>query len=460
MHLSRWNGELYSQGLGYISAILKEHGHTVRCFSLADHHEDMQTLCECIINDQPGLIGFSSTTFQFGNLKNIIAEIRKRSEAFIVCGGVHPTVRPECIEEIPELNAIVRGEGEFPMLELADALRDGSDYRTIQNLWVRDEASIIRNPMRPPISDLDILPFPDTTWVNGNDNHKRRSGVNTFIFSRGCVFDCSYCSNKVMRDIYAPHIYFRQRSPEKAIQEIELRAQRYDLSWIRFDDDLMTINETWFREFFCLYKKRIHIPFRCNLRSGCVTEAMVQTLKDAGAVGFITGVEHGNEAFRKEILKRDVANDAIIETFAYFKKYNISSRAHVMVGLPDETKELFFDTVRLCRQLSLVHNQSISIFAPYPGTALGDMCEQNGLIADTQQFRERQEAVIDFPSFSKKEIQACYELFPLLLKYPQIPLWTPLWVMSFVLACSRRIGAMRIFFRALICAKSEQKTFI
>ena len=92
--------------------------------------------------------------------------MRPTTRTFIVCGGPHPTLSPESMFSIPGIDAVVRGEGEYPMRDLADALSRKGEFRHIRNLWVRDGVRIVKNEMRPLIADLDELPYPDKSCLD------------------------------------------------------------------------------------------------------------------------------------------------------------------------------------------------------------------------------------------------------------------------------------------------------
>jgi anaerobic magnesium-protoporphyrin IX monomethyl ester cyclase len=158
INLEGWRGEIYHQGLGYIIAVLKQHNHGVEGMPLTNER-DILSFYDKVRAERPDVIGFSTTTNQFQYLKEIIPAVRKASPgSFLVCGGVHPTFQPDCIQDIPELDAIVRGEGEFPMLELVEAIKGKRDFHPIQNLSYRNGNGVVHNEIRPLIGDLDSLP--------------------------------------------------------------------------------------------------------------------------------------------------------------------------------------------------------------------------------------------------------------------------------------------------------------
>jgi radical SAM superfamily enzyme YgiQ (UPF0313 family) len=418
---------IYSYGIGYISAFLKHSGFDSKIFSV--QNEDMvNELLEDIYENQPDVIGFSVTTPQFGYLKLIVEKIRTFSNSFIVCGGPHPTFAARQVLDVAGVNCVVRAEGEYAMRELVTALEKNQDYHSIRNCCFKSADRYIENPIRPLIEDLDELPFPDKDNIEATDNTFGPNGVR-FIFSRGCPFECTYCSNKAISQIYPNgQKYTRFRSVKKSIEEIALAVKRRPIDFITFDDDLFSLNKKWFTDFLIEYKSRFKIPFRCNLRVGTINEEMIRLLKDAGARYVGIGLEHGNEQFRKSVLKRNMTNKQIIETFRLLDKYKISHIDFILVGLPHENRKLFLDTVRLCRKVKAVG--SASIFYPYQNTELGEECLKNNWMPEKEFYFERQEATISYPEFSKEEIQLCKNVFPALLRHRNIPLWVPLEIVN------------------------------
>ncbi len=444
INLPEWRGRIYSYGLGYIYAVLKQAHYSVDYIPLKNR-KDILSLYEKVKIQQPDIIGFAITTNQFNYLKEIIKAIKEISHSFVVCGGKHPTFKPECISEISALDAIVRGEGEFAMLELAEAFKNKRGYSKIKNFWFKEKNKIVRNTLRPLIKNLDELPFPDKTCLDNQKAVDAVDCINGFIFSRGCTFECSYCSSKALNDLYLNQgSYFRQRSPQKAIEEIELNIaaiKKHKSGYIRLDDDTISLNRKWFYEFFTLYKKKIRYPLKCNLRPGTIDSDMVSLLKEAaGTVWVIMGVEHGNERFRKTILKRKITDKQIIDSFNLCANHGISCYAQVMVGLPFENKELFLDTVKLCRKLPLKAGHSSEIFTPYPGTPLARICEENNWLPDEKFYTERVKAVISYPNFTKEEIQLCHDILGFLINCKFIPLNIPL----------KWLASLSIFYRLVV----------
>src|SRR5690242_21278914 len=113
------------------------------------------------------------------------------------------------------------------MRDLADALQSKRDYHGSKNFWFRRGADIVMNELRPLIADLDSLPFPYRDVADYQNVLDQTRGLHRMIFSRGCTFGCPYCSNKALSDLYRNKgRYFRLRSPQKAIEEIQRDCTR------------------------------------------------------------------------------------------------------------------------------------------------------------------------------------------------------------------------------------------
>ncbi len=433
----------YNYGLGYIAGALKEQGHDVQ-YMILNKRRDIRRLYSAIQKEDPKIVAISSTSSYFVDAAKIAQRIKKISNSFVVYGGIHATLCPECIVGSEGIDAIVRGEGELPMTDLAAALEKKEDYLKIKNIWFRQGGEIIKNECRDLISDLDRLPFPDKSSLDYQGIIDKQGGLNRFIFSRGCVFDCPYCSNKALMEFYGGKgIFFRSRSPQKAIEEIERDSARYNFNTIFFDDDSISLDKKWFYDFFNLYKGKFRYPFYCNVRPKTLDPEMARLLKESGAKGVVIGIEHGNQDYRKNVLKRDITDEEIINTFKMCEEAGIRENVgQVMIGLPYEDLNLFLDTVRLCRRINASYYWYI--FSPYPKTEFGRMCEKNSWLPDRSHYLERREAVISYPKFKKEEIQLCHDIFECLVhSKPPLPLTSRFLSSSMLLKLYRPVAVFQ-----------------
>jgi len=404
----------YSVGIGYLIAALKKQGHEA-AFSYIRNEKDADEFLQAVRQTRPDAAAFSSMSSMYPWVKKLAPLVKQASrETFTICGGIHPTVEPKCLEETAGLDGICRGEGEYALLDLLAARAGGFDFTGVRNFDFKTPDGIIRNPLRPVVPDLDELPAPDRETFGfekicdpkhsihrcGQENKR----LGEFLFARGCPFDCAFCSNHALRSLYDGK-YVRFRSVDKAIGELRETADRYHLDVILLHDDIITLNKKWFHDFFTRYADSIKLPFVCNSRVDTCDKEMMRLLKAAGCTLLVFGVESGNDFVRNSILTKKLAREKIIETFALAHACGIPTFSQNMVGIPGETPRRFIDTINLNAELE-PNYPGIGIFHPYPGTSLGLMCREKGLIVNEDiHFAERTDTALRLPGFKAEHIR-------------------------------------------------------
>lgn len=372
-------GRIYL-GVAYLSAVLKREGHETSLVHIVEP-PDREWLVERIMDESPDLVGFSSTTHMFRHVAKWAGWLRECGDVATVCGGVHATIAPEEVARTTGIDIACRGEAEETLLELCEALESGRDHTRIAGLWMLRGEELVANPVRPLVTDLDSLPFPDRTIFDPAlfcaDQHPR----GTLMASRGCPFNCTYCSNHAQKSAYPnPECYVRFRSPESVVAEIEqMVAADRGIEFIRFDDDILTTDRGWFSRLSGLYRERVGMPFICNSRVNFTDRRMADALAGMGCSVVCMGIESGNPWLRDKVLGRHMGNDRIVEAFAACHEAGMKTVSTNMFGLPFEDTSMVLDTIKLN---ALCHPDTIQVstFIPYPGTELFKTCEENGLL--------------------------------------------------------------------------------
>jgi anaerobic magnesium-protoporphyrin IX monomethyl ester cyclase len=373
-------GRIYL-GIATLSAVLKEAGHETSLIHVVAPPE-REWLVERVKEHKPDLVGFSSTTHMFRHVASWAGWLRGELDVPVACGGVHPTIATREVAETPGIDFACVGEAEDTLLELCGALSAGEDPSIIRGLWAeRPDGSIARNAARPLRTDLDSLPFPDRTIFDADlfceDQHPR----GTVMASRGCPFNCTYCSNHAQKSVYPnPSEYVRFRSPENVVSEIErMVAEDGRIEYIRFDDDILTVERDWFARLSALYKERVAMPFICNSRVNFMSEETAAALADMGCIVVCMGIESGNPWLREKVLNRRMSNEQISRAFGQCRDAGMKTVSTNMFGLPLEDTSMVLDTVKLN---GLCHPDTIQVstFIPYPSTELYRLCEEKGLM--------------------------------------------------------------------------------
>jgi radical SAM superfamily enzyme YgiQ (UPF0313 family) len=227
----------------------------------------------------------------------------------------------------------------------------------------------------------------------------------TFIFSRGCPYNCSYCCNNALQRIYKDKgKQIRFRSVDKAIEEIRTFLRAYKVNHIGFDDDSFTKKRGWLREFCDKYAASKEFPpFACNTRPELFDEETASLLEKAGCYRVNIGIESGSEDLRKRVLNRNMTDKDIIRSFELAKKHRFLTHSFNIIGFPKETKRDFDKTIELNRKVQPDYLQ-LSMFYPYPGTPLGDMARENGYVSDKDIYSYFQDTIMELPGFSRRQI--------------------------------------------------------
>ena len=361
----------------YLSSVAKEiGGHVVDVFI---KNCDESYLKE-IMKFKPEIICFSTTTPNYQFAKKTSVKLKKIfPKSFILMGGCHPTYYPEMFEREKSFDAICRGEGEIPFRKFLEAYPDLDLIKKIPNFHIRIGNKIYKNPICNLIEDLDSIPIADHSLYFDKYEILRKQLTKTMITRRGCPYPCTHCFNMTSKKIYSGKgKYVRLRSPGNIIEEIKQIRSKYRLECILFRDGTFNHDKDWLYSFLEKYQREVKLPFIAGYRIENLNEDLIRKLKNAGAEKISFGIEHGNENYRKTILKKDIKNSVIIKNTRLLKKYNIRFHTTNMTGLPEETLDLAFETLKLNQKIQPDFAQMF-VFQPYPGTALYDYAKKRGL---------------------------------------------------------------------------------
>jgi radical SAM superfamily enzyme YgiQ (UPF0313 family) len=363
-------------GVMYISAVLKNHGHTSNVVISTETSGFIKGLKK----NNPDVVGFSLMS---GMQDWALRVTRKLKSEFpnikVVFGGVHPTYFPEIIDS-EGVDIVCIGEGEYSMLELMDAIDNNGDITGIPNLWVKKKGTVVKNELRPLIENLDDLPFMDFELYYDTYPPLKKLSVKSFLGVRGCPFNCSFCFNRKLKEMYrGKGTYTRFRSKENIVKEILHVKSRYNFKKVFFISDIMFINKKWALDFLKYYREKVKLPFIGLIRADMLDEELVRELKTSGCCSARFGMESGNEKLRNELLKKKLSDEQIIKVAALLNKYNIKFRAYCMIGLPGETIDQAYETVNLNIRIKTDYPWC-AVYNPYSGTELVDYAKEKGFL--------------------------------------------------------------------------------
>ncbi len=399
-----------SLGLAIISSILKKTGHQVRLIDTT-FGITKKEIIQKVKEFNPDIVGITAASNDLPNAIRISKIIKIIKPIPIICGGYHATIAPEDIIKQDCFDIVAIGEAEYSMLEYINSIHKGKHDYYINNLWIKNKGEVIKNPIKDLNPDLDSLPFADRELFNYQKYIDSNRGLATFITSKGCPYECTYCINKVLIEKYkGKGRYLRFRSINSILKEIKEVISRYNVKEIEFYDDTFTLDKKRLIEFTDRYPGEIGIPFYINTRVNAVTKEDLFLLKKAGCIRVSIGIESGDTKIRNSVLKRNQTEDEIINTFKWAKEAGLKTYSFNMIGIPYEDKKEIQNTIELNRKINPDY-VGVSIFNAFKGTQLYNLCLEKNWLTNKASSSYFQSTNIKHPNFNLKELKKIRDEF-------------------------------------------------
>lgn len=376
-------------GLAYIAAVLREKGHEVQILdrdlilrkNKLDFDKTDELTLDFIKAFASDIVGFSATTPNVSDVNMFSERVKKSNpEIMTVIGGPHCAGEPiATLRMCSSIDALVRGEGEMVMLDLAD----GVQFESIGSLTYRkSDGSIVSNPDRPLIESLDSLPHPardllDMGYYTRPSRFISRnfSLRTTHIFTaRGCPFNCHYCAGPLIgrRTV-------RYHSPQRVVAEIEELIGKYSIEAVYFAEDMFLSNRNRVQEMTALFKQHnIHkkISWMAQISTNIVSRELLDMMKDAGCVHVEYGFESGSQRIL-DLMNKRASVERNREVAILTRKSGLHFQGNFIVGYPAEREEDFKKTVSFIKEAK-PSNVSLNIFMPLPGTEIYKKLKDDG----------------------------------------------------------------------------------
>jgi radical SAM superfamily enzyme YgiQ (UPF0313 family) len=286
-------------GIGYLASVLLREGFRP---IILDYRLGPERILENIASNQPLVVGFS-LIFQYytSSFREMMRHLRENGiECHFTAGGHYPSLRfRDVLDAVPELDSVVRFEGEYTCLELVQALAQRTDWTGIQGLAYRGDGGVVENPLRPLEPDLDKFPIPVRGPVRPESLGRKEA---TIVAGRGCLYNCSFCS---IRQFYSapPGPLKRIRRPEMVVEEMALLHEELGCTIFLFQDDdfpgTARDGQAW-AERFCelLHARGLagKLLWKISCRADEVGRERMALMRDAGLFLVYLGIESGNDA--------------------------------------------------------------------------------------------------------------------------------------------------------------------
>ena len=393
-------------GLAYLASALRAHGVSVTVIDAVGEAPDAVSPIEgspsllryglddaAIVRRIPAGVTLLGVSAMFSEewplVRGVIRAIERAHPGVpVVVGGEHATAAPELVlRECAGVVACALGEGEETIVALVDALSSGRSLATVPGLALRDGDRVIRTAPRARIRDLDAIAPPawDLVPIERYLDRGMGYGVNRgrsvpIVATRGCPFQCTFCSSPQMWTTR-----WAARDPEAVLAEMERAIDRYGAQNFDFYDLTAIVRRGWILDFARrLADRRWGVTWQipAGTRSEAIDGEVARALYRSGCRNIAYAPESGSPAVLRRI-KKKVDLGRMEDSMRAAVGEGLMVKCNLILGFPDETRAEMEETLRFCRALARlgVHDINVTPFCPYPGSALFDQLVRDGRIA-------------------------------------------------------------------------------
>ncbi len=372
-----YNASAPHLGVAYLAAVLRNQGYQVK---VADAQVEGISLVEFgrrVRLCDPDLVGFTAFTEQIEEAHRAAQMIKEYNPRLpIVVGGCHPSALPqETLEEFPDFDFAVVGEGENTVLDLVERLNQKKSVADLAGVAYREGSRIVTGPHRHYIEDLDSLPLPAFDLFP-LDRYKifyrvfNRERNLPLLTSRGCPYSCIFCYKSMGFKV-------RLRSVECVLKEIRYWVENYFVSQFIIMDECFAIQRDRalkICEAIIQGGLNQRISFACQTRVDLVDREILKYFKSAGCFFVCYGVESGNRNVLTS-MKKGIRPDQVEEAFRLTREAGIKSQANFIFGFPDEDRDRVKESIETAMRINPDYCV-FNILSPFPGTEVMEMVKK------------------------------------------------------------------------------------
>lgn len=390
-------------GLCYLQSYLDSKGYTEsKIFHTYKSYDEVKSF---ITEYKPDVVGISCLTVHRGSsfkLAKLAKEINPNIK--VVFGGCHSTFMwKQIMENFDFVDYIVIGEGEITFYELVRAIDKKLPTKDIKGIVYKEDGKTIRTEDRPFIENLDDLPFPSWRDVDFNDfaipdppMHHFRERKASIVTSRGCVFNCGFCSTT--------HFWtrrWRARSAKNVVDEIEWLVKEHNVRFFSVSDDIFALDIDRVID-ICkgIIERKLDVKWYAETRVDRMSKEMFEWMKKAGCFLVQFGVESGSDKMLNNINK-GVTSKQVAYAIKCAKEAGLKTDMLLMVGNIGETDETVDETIKLIDEVK-PDVVVVSITQVFPSTRLYEIAKQQNFISDDHWLSDKTAPVYTYENDLKK----------------------------------------------------------
>ena len=363
--------------LSYLAGVLVQEGIEVKILDFLVTRYDPRKLRRELEEYRPQVVGATCVTLNYLIARRILRVCKAFDpHIFTVIGGPHVTFAlEETLLQSPCIDAIVIGEGERTLLDLARGVAEGKDIRQVHGIAFADGGRVVKTPPQAPLEDLDELPLPARELLP-MARYRALGTPCTVITSRGCPYSCIFCSGRRM---FGPKVRFR--SPGLVVDEIEKLQHDFGLAKINIVDDTFTLNHNHTRA-VCeeMLRRNLKLKWSAFARVDRISEELAQLMNRAGCEWVLFGVESADEGILKTV-KKGITPDEVRRGVKIAAEAGINVFNSFILGLPGESPDTAHKSLAFGDELYHKYGAKYGfhMLSPLPGTEIHERAKDYGI---------------------------------------------------------------------------------
>lgn len=408
-------------GLAYVTSAMKRAGYQFELLDLDAHPQTPQEVERFLKTNRFDIVAMGCIVTGYNKIKWISQVVRQaHPDTRIIVGNSVASSIPDILLTKTGADIAVMGEGDEAIVDILDAIKTGRELETVPGIHFLKGNRIVRNPIRPAIKNIDVIPIPD--WdifdmdayienLRGAINEPlppippdkiRPMPLNT---ARGCPYSCTFCFQVFHEDKY------RWRSPQSIIAEMRWLQEKYGINYFVFSDELSFFSAKQAEAFAdALLASDLEVYWDADCRTGLFSKEehieIARKLKKAG----LMALSYSLESASADILKwmnKNVGPEKFSRQVEICNKANLPSLTSIVIGYPNETEQTIKDTIDCCIANNIY--PSAGYLLPQPGTAMYDYAVKQGFIKDPEEYLlamgDRQDLRLNMTSMTDDELE-------------------------------------------------------
>jgi anaerobic magnesium-protoporphyrin IX monomethyl ester cyclase len=371
-------------GIASCAAVVRGSGKRVAIIDAVAEHLSLDASVQRACEMRPRFVGITAATVAIENASLLASGIKQKVPGVtIILGGPHVTAVPEkTLRLFSGFDIAVIGEGERTLEELLNAIEGAKDLTGVTGIAFRRDGTVIRNPPRAFIENLDSLPIPAYDLLPDLPRFYRPSAHNfkrlpsiSMITSRGCPGRCIFCDLKTFGH------KCRRNSIPYTMNMLDYLIGEFGIRDFRLPDDTFVIDRKHVMD-FCdeLARKKIRITWSCQARVNCVDSDLLNAMRRAGCWQIDYGIESGSQAILNT-LKKGITREMAMNALRLTREAGIQAKGYFIIGSPGETLATIQETIRFAKEAPLDSFQ-VSFFTPFPGSPVYKEIANHGVLEE------------------------------------------------------------------------------